>query len=69
MTKQYGRISNDLYGNDIASMHELAERYTRPLDGSLRFHLPDEIPISHNEQMAVHKLNKSLKFKTIHEKM
>lgn len=62
------RISNDLYGNDIASAHELAKGYTRPIDCCLPFHLPDSVRDGHEDIIAVRKINKILKSKSIIDK-
>ena len=61
------RISNDLYGNTLASAHELAKGYTRPVSGNKPIPLPDEIRCAHEELVAKRKLNLILKSKSIIE--
>ena len=61
------RISNDLYGNNLASAHELAKGYTRPIiHASPRF-IPDELRIAQHELKAKRKLNLILSSKSITE--
>lgn len=61
------RISNDLYGNEVASAHELEKGYTRMIQDDLPFSLPDSIQESHEDLVAVLKLNKILRSKAISE--
>ena len=42
------RISNDLYGNDVMSAHELAKGYTRPLVPGCPTRVPDELQTAHD---------------------
>lgn len=54
------RISNDLYGNDVMSAHELAKRYTRPLSADqLLFQIPEEIVSANEKLLAKRKLTLS----------
>lgn len=59
------RISNDLYGNNVASAHELAKGYTRPVTNDYPRFLPQEIRKAHNEILAKRKLNLILTSKSI----
>lgn len=61
------RISNDLYGNNIASAHELAKGYTRPIFNSLPKILPPDIRQAQEELSAKRKLNMILSSKSITE--
>lgn len=62
------RISNDLYGNDIASANELAKGHTRPIFYSKPVPLPAEIRNAQDDCIARRKLNKILHLKVIKEK-
>lgn len=55
------RVSNDLYGNDVASANELAKGYTRPIVTGSFFHVPDDVRAAHQELIAKRKLNKILR--------
>lgn len=58
MIQQAIRISNDLYGNDICSAHELAKGYTRPiLSNSYSSKVPDEIDQAYKDLIAKNKIN------------
>ncbi len=59
------RISNDLYGNDVASSHELAKGYTRPvLHGKTPMRVPEEIISAHEQLLAKRKLTLIMRFKS-----
>ena len=61
------RVSNDLYGSNLASAHELAKGYTRPIiHASPRF-IPDELRNAQHELKAKRKLNLILSSKSISE--
>ena len=62
------RISNDLYGNDIASSNELAKGYTRPVSPSSPIKLPASIAEAHDELIAKRKLNAILRSKATVDK-
>ena len=61
------RVSNDLYGNDIASSYELAHGYTRPLLSSAPTLLPPDIVKAHKDPIAKRKLNLILRSHAIKE--
>ena len=63
------RISNDLYGNDIASATELAKLYTRPAGTGHPVHVPADLLEAHNTLIAKRKLNAILRAKTTLDKM
>lgn len=52
-------ISNDLYGSDIASAHELAKGCTRPIEQDNFFKLPPDI--RYEELIAKRKLTSTLR--------
>ena len=59
------RISNDLYGNDTCSAHELSKRFTRPIvPGTLPKIVPQDLLIARETLMAKRKLNLILKSKS-----
>ena len=60
-------FSNDLYGNNIASAHELANGYTRPVTHDFPKCLPLEIRKSQDEPLAKRKLNLILSSKSIND--
>ena len=58
------RISNDLYGNDTCSAHELFKGFTRPVaPGTLPKIIPKDIVTTRQTLMAKRKLNLILKSK------
>ena len=59
------RISNDLYGKNVASCYELAKGYTRSISGNVSLILPDEICRAQEELSAKHKLNLILSSKSV----
>lgn len=59
------RISNDLYGNSVASTHELAKGFTRPINQDAPRLLPSDIRKAHEEMVAKRKLNLILSSKSI----
>lgn len=61
------RISNDLYGNNIASAHELAKGYTRPVTLDMPLLLPPELRNAQAELSAKRKLNLILSSNSITE--
>lgn len=61
------RISNDLYGNDTASAHEMARCYTRPVSHHQPLMLPDDIRVAQENLLAKRKMNKILRSKSIQE--
>lgn len=61
------RVSNDLYGNTVASAHELAKGYTRPVSHDAPRKLPPEIKKAHEEIVEKRKLNLILSSKSIQE--
>ena len=61
------RVSNDLYGNSVASSHELAKGYTRPISGNIRREIPLSIIEAQRTLAAKRKLNLILKSKSIQE--
>ena len=64
LIQQAIRISNDLYGNDVLSAHELAKGYTRPIDKKVVPSLiPDELLKAHEVLIAKRKLNLILRSK------
>lgn len=65
LVQQAMRISNDLYGNDVCSAHELTKGYTRPLAGNFPAVVPEEIIQAHQNLIAERKLTKILKSKAI----
>ena len=67
VAKMFG-ISNDLYGNNIASAHELAKGYTRPVVHDAPSEVSSDIRFAQQELPARRKLNLILKSKSIHEK-
>lgn len=60
-------ILNDLYDNGMASAHKLAKGFTRPIHDNLSFSLPDSLRESHEDLVAMRKLNKILRSKAITE--
>ena len=59
------RISNDLYGNDTCSAHELAKSFTRPIvPGILPKIIPKDLLTVRETLMAKRKLNLILKSKS-----
>lgn len=62
------QIFNDLHGNGVASAYELAKGITRPEDDYISFLLPDDILNGHEDLIAVWRLNKILKSKSISDK-
>ena len=64
---QATRVSNDLYGNDVASANELAKGYTRLLIHVSLFHMPQDVRVAHQELLAKRKLNKILRTNAIKE--
>lgn len=64
---QMFRISNDLYGNDVASSNELAKGYTRPIADTGLHPLPQEIQDAHQELIAKRKLNAILRSHAVTE--
>ena len=59
------RTSNDLYGNDNCSVHELAKGFTRPLvPGTLPKIVPKDLLRARETLMAKRKLNLILKIKS-----
>ena len=62
------RISNDLYGNDIASAHELVKGFTRPAIPGHPSNLPPEILEAHDLLVAKRKLNAILRSKATVDK-
>lgn len=65
LADQSVRISNDLYGSDIAAAIELTKDYTRPIDGRLRFCLSDLVRDGYEDTAAAQKLNKFLEAKPV----
>lgn len=64
LVQQAIRITNDLYGNDVASAHELAKGYTRPvINGSVPSCVPSEILDAHANLLAKRKLTLILRSK------
>ena len=61
------RISNDLYGNDVASANELAKGYTRPTQNQEPTPLTDDIREAHEVLIAKRKLNVILRGKSTTE--
>lgn len=62
------RISNNLYGNDICSVKELAKGYTRSVEnGSLPVKIPDVISEAYKNLIASRKLKSILKYKAVQE--
>ena len=59
------RISNDLHGNDVASSHELAKGYTRPLASKPPVPLPSDVGAAHQELTKKRKLNAILRSKAV----
>lgn len=44
LVQQAIRISNDLYGNDVMSAHEMAKGYTKPVEtGKLPMKLSEDV--------------------------
>ena len=68
LAQQAIRISNDLYGNDVVSAHELAKGYTRPVQSGSLFHLPDAVSNAHDELIGKRKLNKILRTHAVVDK-
>lgn len=62
------RISNDLYGNDVASATELAKGYTRPLCHLPVQGIPQDILDAQNELQAKRKLNNILRSNAVVDK-
>ena len=62
------RISNDLYGNDVMSSHELAKGYTHPIhpNGPIVV-VSDDITAAHETLIAKRKLNLILKSNSIED--
>ncbi len=68
LVQQALRISNDLYGNDVISSHELAKDYTRPIDfGCPPKIIPEEIRKAHDVLKAKRKLTKIMRSKSIRD--
>lgn len=68
LVQQAMRVSNDLYGNDVFSAHELAKGYTRPVtQDSYPAIVPDGIIQARNDLVAKRKLTKTLKSRAITE--
>ena len=62
------RISNDLYGNNICSSHELAKGFTRPIEcGNLSKIIPPDLIRAREVLKAKRKLNLILKSKSTEE--
>ena len=62
--QQTFRISNDLYGNDVMSSHEIAKGYSRPvMSGGPPLSVPDELYRAHETLIAKRKLNLILRSK------
>ena len=62
------RMSNDLYGNDVTSAHELAKGFTRPAVLGYPSRLPPEILQAHDVLVAKRKLNAVLRSKATVDK-
>ena len=59
------RISNDLYGNDVCSSHELAKGFTRPIEsGSLPKIIAKDVEKAREIPIAKRKLNLIVKSKS-----
>lgn len=53
LVQQVFRISNDLYGNEVLSAHELAKGYTRPVaNGCYPTTIPDTLVETHENMKA-----------------
>lgn len=66
LIQQALRISNDLYGTDVCSAHELAKGYTRPIaSGEFPATIPEEILNAHHELIAKRRLTLILRSKSI----
>jgi len=62
------RVSNDLYGSDTMSAHELAKGYTRPIGITAHpTYLPSELREAHDKLIAKRKLTLILRSKSIIE--
>lgn len=69
LVKQAIRITNNLYGNDVASAHELAKGYPRPvLNGSIPMKCPKEFLETHENLKAQRKLTHILRSKSVQDK-
>jgi len=65
LVNQSLRISNDLYGNDVMSAHELAKGYTRPIEnGNVPRCVPKEVVQAQEDLKAKRKLTLILRSKT-----
>ena len=67
MVSKMFRIFNDLYGNSIASAHELAKGYTRPAIPDAPQFIPASIRAAHDELIAKRKLNMITSFKAVQD--
>jgi len=66
LVKQAIRVTNDLYGNDVASAYELAKGYTRPVArGSFPMCVPKEVLEAQENLKAKRKLTLILRSKSV----
>ncbi|CAN8065041.1 unnamed protein product [Agarophyton chilense] len=68
LVQQSVRISNDLYGNNLMSAHELAKGYTRPLVSSTSLeNIPEDIVHAQQALHAMRRLSLILRSKSLAE--